>query len=124
MKKTFLIPSLLAAGFAHVTTTHSAPPSTESDTEKKSSLFDIFQFQHTYTLAGHRSHSSHASHGSHRSSSGGGYVAPRPSRAVFPPSKSCATLLYPIPKHEQHATVFDIAKLAFVSSKNAAWKLE
>jgi len=102
VKKTFLVPSLLAAGFVHVTTTHSAPPSSEADTEKKSSLFDIFQFQHAYILAGHRSHSSHASHGSHRSSSGGGYVAPRPSRAVSPPPK--AKPLYTTPSRNTNST--------------------
>ncbi len=44
--------------------------------------------------AGHRSHSSHGSHGSHRSSSGGGYSAPK---KYTPPSSLPTTPSYPSP---------------------------
>jgi len=80
MKKRFLIPSLLAAGFSPAEA-NDVESLTDTTTDAKSTgLFDVFQLTHKYQLAAHRSHSSHSSHGSHgshRSSSGGGYSAPR-----------------------------------------------
>ena len=79
MNKKFLIPSLLAAGF---TTQHSmatAAPVFNNADNAGPSMFDVFRQAHKYTLAGHSSHASHGSHSSHRSSSGGGYTAPRTS---------------------------------------------
>jgi His-Xaa-Ser repeat protein HxsA len=71
-KRTFLIPSLLAAGFGahdpaqagliHATTTGHDDPD-------KGDLLRQFGQDHLVTLAQHRSHSSHSSH---RSGSGGG----------------------------------------------------
>lgn len=56
--------------------------------ERRSAIFQIFRGDHKFSLAAHRSHSSHGSHGSHRSSSGGGYTAPRsyssPPSSVMP----------------------------------------
>jgi His-Xaa-Ser repeat protein HxsA len=81
MNKKFLIPSLLMAGFSGGQAAASMQPDTGSDNVAKApSMFDVFRQNHTYTLAGHSSHSSHGSHSSHRSSSGGGYTAPSPSR--------------------------------------------
>lgn len=78
MSKKFLIPSLLLAGFSGNNTLASPPPLGDNDDDdNKQSMFDVFSQSHTYTLAGHHSHSSHSSHSSHRSSSGGGYTAPR-----------------------------------------------
>ncbi len=77
MTKKFLIPSLLAAGFTSTSAGAALPPDPVASDDTKTSLFALFRNQHTYTLAGHRSHSSHGSHSSHRSSSGGGYSAPR-----------------------------------------------
>ncbi|WP_099911276.1 His-Xaa-Ser repeat protein HxsA [Puniceibacterium antarcticum] len=93
MNKKFLIPSLLAAGFG-ATSTEAAPPSKFVIADNtKTSLFALFRQQHTYTLAAHRSHSSHGSHSSHRSSSGGGYSAPRaaPSPLYTAPSNRNST---------------------------------
>jgi His-Xaa-Ser repeat protein HxsA len=94
MNKKFLIPSLLAAGFS-ATSTEAAPLSklVTSDVSK-TSLFALFRQQHTYTLAAHRSHSSHGSHSSHRSSSGGGYTAPRAAPA---PQSTAPTPPYTAP---------------------------
>ena len=77
MNKRFLIPSLLLAGFSGNNTLASPGPLSGDDDGNKQSMFDVFSQSHTYTLARHRSHSSHSSHSSHRSSSGGGYTAPR-----------------------------------------------
>ncbi|WP_428699351.1 His-Xaa-Ser repeat protein HxsA [Stappia sp.] len=85
MKKTvFLIPSLLAAGFASPEALAKPEDWSSPGDELGPSLFEKFQLNHIYTLAAHRSHSSHRSHGSHRSSSGGGYTLPR----VTPPVRS------------------------------------
>lgn len=87
MNKKFLIPSLIVAGFSggHAQASN-APVDEDFDADRKMSMYDVFRQQHTYDLAGHRSHSSHGSHSSHRSSSGGGYTAPRQAapRSVAP----------------------------------------
>ncbi|WP_298820414.1 His-Xaa-Ser system-associated MauG-like protein [uncultured Roseibium sp.] len=61
MKRKFVIPSLLAAGFWGGDTAANTPSDSVSDITKKNSVFDNLKSQHTYTLAGHRSHSSHRS---------------------------------------------------------------
>lgn len=73
----FLITSLVVAGFLTPRADALPGAGAEPVREKKPSLFERFRLHHLYSLAAHRSHSSHGSHGSHRSSSGGGYVAPR-----------------------------------------------
>ncbi|MDB9804304.1 His-Xaa-Ser repeat protein HxsA [bacterium] len=89
MNKKFLIPSLLMAGFSGGQAAASMQPDTGSDNVSKApSMFDVFRQNHTYTLAGHSSHSSHGSHSSHRSSSGGGYTAPRSTTPAPSPSRN------------------------------------
>jgi His-Xaa-Ser repeat protein HxsA len=78
MSKNFLIPSLLLAGFSSGEATGGIDvDQLDEAKDRKSSMFDVFRQNHAYTLAQHRSHASHGSHSSHRSSSGGGYTAPR-----------------------------------------------
>jgi His-Xaa-Ser repeat protein HxsA len=84
MRRVFVIPSLLAAGFAPLKEVPATVPHEDDAGQNRASLFDLFRLQHRYTLAAHRSHSSHSSHRSHRSSSGGGYFVPRQS----PPAPS------------------------------------
>jgi His-Xaa-Ser repeat protein HxsA len=91
MNKKFLIPSLVAAGFmgGHSSAAPVSGPKISNDT--KTSMFEVFRQTHKYTLAGHRSH---ASHSSHRSSSGGGYKAPRatsPTPLYTPPTNRNGT---------------------------------
>lgn len=76
MRKKFLIPSLLAAGFPSGASEAAVPNLTRTDSDQ-TPMFDVFRQTHKYTLAGHSSHASHGSHSSHRSSSSGGYTAPR-----------------------------------------------
>ncbi len=91
MSRKFLIPSLLMAGFSGSQLNASLAPADNDDVDaEQPTIFEVFRQKHTYTLAGHRSHSSHGSHSSHRSSSGGGYTAPRaPSPApLYTPPKT------------------------------------
>lgn len=89
MKRKFLLPSLLAAGFTGGLTEPAIAAAPEVNPDVDPPLVGFFRQQHTYTLAAHGSHSSHGSHGSHsshRSSSGGGtptprYTAPAPAPA-------------------------------------------
>lgn len=82
MKKKFLVPSLLMAGFLGngAQALVPVPPSASGNTDPDKGLFAKFRQTHVFTLAGHsshRSHSSHASHSSHRSSTGGySYTSP------------------------------------------------
>ena len=84
-KRTFLIPSLLVAGFA--------PPASVAAAEETASAVSadalatreldrgavLFRQDRPVLLAGHSSHRSHSSHSSHRSSSSsGGYYPPAP----------------------------------------------
>lgn len=79
--KHFLIPSLLAAGFATGAKDVDAAIVPNDDDIIDPEIGKQFALEHDYHLAGHRSHSSHGSHRSHRSSSGGGY-SPSPSPTV------------------------------------------
>lgn len=90
--KTFLIPSLVAAGFTLSGTAKATVRSPDTGIDK--SLSDLvlrFSQQHNFILSGHRSHSSHGSHASHRSSSGGGYVKPKPASPAPKPVKPSPT---------------------------------
>lgn len=72
----FLIPSLLAAGFGAQDGAQAAfttAASTGAGDPNAAKLFQIFKQDHAVTLAQHRSHSSHSSHSSHRSGGGGHY---------------------------------------------------
>lgn len=68
--KSYLINSLLIAGFIPTAEAISAPHDVKLDAPEKNKSW-ISQRERGFTLAGHKSHSSHGSHGSHRSSSGG-----------------------------------------------------
>ena len=87
MKRTFLIPSLLAAGIAPLADAKATVLGAgfSTDNLRSKSIFRKFALDHRYTLAGHRSHSSHASHASHRSSTGGTYL-PAPTPLYTPPA--------------------------------------
>lgn len=78
-KRTFLISSLVAAGFSGGESESSQLRPELVDVNSEDAIVKRLQLQQKYHLAGHRSHSSHRSHGSHRSSSGGGYVTRTPS---------------------------------------------
>lgn len=78
MSRTFLIPSLLAAGFGHADPLQAAltgATSTDTGDPDRAKLFQQYRQDHLYTLAQHRSHSSHSSHSSHRSGSSGGHYS-------------------------------------------------
>jgi len=85
--KSFLIPSLLAAGFNGSSEYLSDEKNTSNYFEGDGHKFwNLMDRKLSITLAGHSSHASHGSHGSHgshRSSAGGGYV-PTPSPAPVP----------------------------------------
>ncbi|GEO80585.1 His-Xaa-Ser repeat protein HxsA [Pararhodospirillum oryzae] len=66
----FLIPTLLAAGF-RAPALDPLPPRAEADASPAGRLVERFAPQRDFTLVGHRSHRSHRSHSSHRSSTGG-----------------------------------------------------
>jgi Putative peptidoglycan binding domain len=87
MKRTFLIPSLIAAGIAPLGDAKATilGISISPDNVLSKGIFRKFTLDHRYTLAGHSSHSSHASHASHRSSTGGAYLYTPPPVYVPPP---------------------------------------
>lgn len=103
----FLISSLVAAGFLTPRAEALPGAGVEPYRDKKPTMFERFRLHHLYSLAGHRSHSSHGSHGSHRSSSGGGYTAPRvnpPVRTTPPvPLYRAPSVVIP-PYRTRHAT--------------------
>ncbi|WP_158258116.1 peptidoglycan-binding protein [Sphingopyxis lindanitolerans] len=76
MSRTFLIASLVAAGFGSrdplAPDVLKATTATD-DRGNGTTLYETFRQDHSITLADHRSHRSHSSHSSHRSSSGGHY---------------------------------------------------
>jgi His-Xaa-Ser repeat protein HxsA len=76
MSRTFLIASLVAAGFGSrdplAADVLKATTATD-DRGNGTTLFETFRQDHSITLADHRSHRSHSSHSSHRSSGGGHY---------------------------------------------------
>jgi Putative peptidoglycan binding domain len=87
MKRTFLIPSLIAAGIAPLGDAKATVLGVGLSTDNVPSkgIFRKFALDHRYTLASHSSHSSHASHASHRSSTGGTYIYTPPPVYVLPP---------------------------------------
>ena len=75
IKKTFAIPTLLAAGlFAYSSSDKNATTEESPLVDNISDIISSIDNSHEYTLAGHGSHGSHASHSSH--SSGGGFNPP------------------------------------------------
>lgn len=95
MKRTFLIPSLIAAGITPLADTKATELGTgiSTDTVRSKGIFRKFALEHRYTLAGHSSHSSHASHASHSSSAGGTYLY-TPPRPVYTPPVYVAPPVY------------------------------
>jgi len=76
MSRTFLIASLVAAGFGSrdpLAADVLKATTATGDHGTCTTLFETFRQNHNITLAGHRSHRSHSSHSSHRSSYGGHY---------------------------------------------------
>jgi His-Xaa-Ser repeat protein HxsA len=76
MSRTFLIASLVAAGFGTRDPLAADVLKATTATDDRGSgttLFETFRQDHSITLADHRSHRSHSSHSSHRSSGGGHY---------------------------------------------------
>ena len=90
MKKRFVVPSLLAAGFSADGAQAMVPVEKAVEAAGTKSLFDVFRLQHEHHLAAHRSHRSHSSHRSHRSGSSGSpvpkYNPPSRNRDSTPPS--------------------------------------
>lgn len=84
MRRKFLIPSLVAAGFLPASSVAVPIVPHEDNSNNNLSLFDVFKLDQKYNLAAHRSHSSH---GSHRSSTGGSIYTPRkPAPLYIPPA--------------------------------------
>lgn len=74
-RRTFMIPTILAAGFGPQHPAVAAMLNATTTGSRDSSvgtLMRVFNQDHLVTLADHRSHSSHASHASHSSGYGGG----------------------------------------------------
>ena len=67
--KTFLIPSLLLAGFNTPSSEDMFETMGSKADESTSKYLHLLERKLPFTLAGHSSHGSHGSHGSHRSSS-------------------------------------------------------
>lgn len=67
--KSFIIPSLMAAGFVGSDVTDAKQLAVEDhSTSDKPNFWNLMDGNLSVTLAGHSSHASHGSHGSHRSS--------------------------------------------------------
>jgi His-Xaa-Ser repeat protein HxsA len=78
MSVVFVIPTLLAAGFARPDQQQAGFTEMTTGPGKdpaRGNLFEVFKQQHTITLAQHRSHSSHSSHSSHRSGYSSGHYS-------------------------------------------------
>ena len=85
--KSFIIPSLVAAGFVSQETTDVVKSNAEDNsTSDKPHFWNLMGGNLPVTLAGHSSHASHGSHGSHRSSASRSYspATPSPVPAVPP----------------------------------------
>jgi len=91
-RRRFIIPSLLAAGFAADKLEATPPVDRTNDSTSTNPYIDVFQLEHTYNLAAHRSHSSHSSHRSHQSGSGGSvappYTPPSRTEPLTPPTRT------------------------------------
>lgn len=105
IKRTFLIPSLLLAGFsapAEATPTEAANDvvseagDADADIDRGASLF---RQDRPVQFAGHSSHRSHSSHSSHRSSSSsGGYYPPA---TVYSPRPAPTPTPSPTPSYQR-----------------------
>lgn len=103
-KRTFLIPSLLLAGFAAPAEAAPAAPTSDaiSEGDKVAELergASLFRQDHPVRFARHSSHRSHSSHSSHRSSSSsGGYYPPA---TVYRPPPAPTPAPPPLPSFQQ-----------------------
>jgi His-Xaa-Ser repeat protein HxsA len=105
-RKSFLIPSLLAAGFSspHDVALASLNARTPTgDDPNAGNLFRLFQQDHEVQLAGHSSHRSHSSHSSHRSSYGGGHYSHTSHRSSYGGSYDPTPVYVPSPSYSSPA---------------------
>ena len=85
--KSFLIPSILLAGFSNSSNAMTPENSIKNQfLDNDYNFWNLMDRKLPITLAGHSSHGSHGSHGSHRSSSGGSSTpTPTPTPVVPTP---------------------------------------
>jgi His-Xaa-Ser repeat protein HxsA len=77
--KSYIIPSLMAAGFVSPDVTDAKQLAVEDHlTSDKPNFWNLMEGNLPVTLAAHSSHASHGSHGSHRSSATPRYIPPAP----------------------------------------------
>ena len=90
--KSFIIPSLMAAGFVSSDVTDAQNLAVEDhSTSDKINFWNLMDGNLSVTLAAHSSHASHGSHGSHRSSAGSTFTptpTPAPKIKIKPPNNS------------------------------------
>ena len=90
--KSFIIPSLMAAGFVSSDVTDAQNLAVEDhSTSDKPNFWNLMEGNLPVTLAAHSSHASHGSHGSHRSSAGSTFTptpTPAPKIKIKPPNNS------------------------------------
>lgn len=90
--KSFIIPSLMAAGFVSSDVTDAQNLAVEDhSTSNKPNFWNLMDGNLSVTLAAHSSHASHGSHGSHRSSAGSTFTptpTPAPKIKIKPPNNS------------------------------------
>ena len=126
--RTFLIPSLLMAGFGGpVAAQESAGESaavSEPDARGKSAAVSLFRADRPILLAGHSSHRSHSSHSSHRSSSGGGVYYPPspPPPPPPPPPRARPNTLLTLPSAEPQDQRDDHRALVNVECSQNLWR--
>ena len=84
--KSFIIPSLMAAGFVSSDVTDAQNLAVEDhSTSDKINFWNLMDGNLSVTLAAHSSHASHGSHGSHRSSATPRYIPPAPAPVPINP---------------------------------------
>jgi His-Xaa-Ser repeat protein HxsA len=114
--KSFLIPSLLLAGFSNPSDDQLDKKDNASQSKEPNyNFWNLMDRKLPITLAGHSSHRSHGSHSSHRSSSTS-RVTPTPS-----PSPSPAPKVYVAPKKNNNSTTPE-SVLPKISGNSAQFK--
>ena len=92
--KSFIIPSLLLAGFSDTDLNTKKENLKEVEPTAKK-YWNLMERKLPITLAGHKSHGSHSSHASHRSSSGGSITVPITPKYVPKPKVKKPTYVAP-----------------------------